>query len=29
MIANLLEGMEHEESGAAGWAEPVSGLRVA
>jgi len=29
MIANLLEGMEHEEAGAAGWAEPVSGLRMA
>ena len=28
MIANMLEGMEHEEA-AAGWAEPVGGLRVA
>ena len=27
MIANMLEGMEHEE--AAGWSEPVGGLRVA
>jgi hypothetical protein len=29
MIANLLEGMEHEKVGAAGRAEPLSGLRVA
>ena len=29
MIANMLEGMEPEEAGAAGWAEPVGGLRVA
>ena len=29
MIANLLEGMEHEIVGAAGRAEPLSGLRVA
>jgi hypothetical protein len=30
MIAYLLEGMEHEEAARlAGWAEPVSGLRVA
>ena len=29
MIANMLEGMEHEESDAAGWAEPVGGLRMA
>jgi hypothetical protein len=29
MIANLLEGMEHEGSGAAGGAEPVGGLRMA
>ena len=25
----LIEGMEHEEGGAAGGAEPVSGLRMA
>jgi hypothetical protein len=29
MIANLLEGMEARGSGAAGGAEPVSGLRMA
>ena len=28
MIANMLEGME-QGSGAAGWFEPVGGLRVA
>jgi hypothetical protein len=30
MIANMLEGMEHEEAARlAGWAESIGGLRVA